>query len=167
MSSFRQAVDELCEGKNRLTSGLNEWDNRRRREVYVPSEFYGKDAAGNPTKPSKAYINKCGTLNLKTGKNLYFNVLQDWEPGSSSLYLYQEVGADPYSANANKTMLWLVGGHGTDHEGVQRVDQFLDSQSHRHLGFWRLMGEYLNTPEDMAKIADEIGKNSVRFGTYD
>jgi len=99
-------------------------------------------------------LNACGRLNLKTGKNLHFNI-DEWDGQGASLTLVEET-LGRYR---------LIGGWGT-----WKDDSILYLHSARTgtiLSTARVVTTYPCSPEGRADLAKRVGGRSVLFGTLD
>ena len=100
-----------------------------------------------------------GTLNLKTGKSTYFNILDD-NQGKSCIMLLAE-GPKYIAASSSGTSDWLEKEYPID----SHVDSFHD-QTQRQNQDRRVVGYYPGTSEGLADIMKKIGKTSVSFSVF-
>lgn len=101
------------------------------------------------------YINQCGRINLNTGMNLYFNILEDWtEDAHLVLFRHQ-----------NGTMR-VVGGAG-QYEAGRRFQLFV-AQYNRRIGAAEVVKTLPCTLDSLQEIKQDLGgDNSVLFSTWD
>lgn len=99
-------------------------------------------------------LNACGKMNLRTGENKHFNVLKDWNSDALLTIVVDDLDR-----------VRVIGGWGGCGELGDRVE--IHSSSGRYLITATLSRTYPCTPEGLAAIRSDIGKNSVTFGTLD
>lgn len=100
----------------------------------------------------KMHTNACGTINLKTGKNKYFNVFTDWT-GESTYTLLK-------SDKTGKFV--LIGGCGLP-IAVNQKGHF----GNRIYDTYTCVETGVITRESFAALAANLESNSIRFKTWD
>jgi hypothetical protein len=100
----------------------------------------------------KLFLNNCGRLNLKTGRNLHFNVIADWDGSESLVVIWRRDGK-----------FQVVGTCGSMRVGK---DVELYTNTHRYLRQGTIGKSFPNTDEGRAALRAEYG-NSVPFSTLD
>ncbi len=113
----------------------------------------------NPITPMRTYLNLCGRMNLTTGKNLHFNVLDgaivDWSDATLTLVREHQ--------SAKFRVIGGWGGCGV--EGA--VVELVHGQTHAFLDHADIIARFPCTPEGMEDIKQMVGGNSVLFATLD
>ena len=117
------------------------------------------------TQLKKGYVNFCGTVNLKTGHNKYFNPLEDnWGKGCYACLFRKK--PDWGSSIDDKPRFLLVCGWGSSHKVSDEIE-IVHSQTHRTYDYWQCVRVEPVTKAGFANMAGFLGRSSVSFGTWD
>ncbi len=101
----------------------------------------------------KIYLNNCRNLNLTTGKNCHFNVLEDWTAEATLTV-----------ATCDDGRTRLIGGWGTMEEG-ETVDLY--AASGRYLTAATIGKGFPCDAAGLEALRNHLGKGSVPFSTLD
>lgn len=95
----------------------------------------------------------CGSLNLRTGKNRFFNVLEDWTPGDSRLTLY-------YQHAGEFGRYRIVAGWGSE-DRLPETIRLVNDQTYRKIGdgSWSKCASFPNTPEGLAALKIRVNNS--------
>lgn len=110
----------------------------------------------------------CGSLSLRTGKNRYFNVLDDWKRGDSHLTLFKQDIVSWRPDAQVETRYRVVAGWGAVRGAGGMPDQvgLAHDQTHRTIGDplspWEKVCEVPNTRHGLADLSSVLRERRAR-----
>ena len=107
-------------------------------------------------KSLKGSIRSCGRLNLTTGKNKHFNVLDDWSDSDGSRVTLM----------TSVDEMRLVGGWGDYVQGDQ-IEQHRDSPGAAYIGQYTVIADsFPATSDGLDDIKRLIGEKTIAFSVW-